>query len=123
MLGFYKKISASKKEYREQIERVRALPEDYRFVYKKIGSYIWNFAGGTGMDMLKTQYDLIDLFEAGSAEGKHVLEITGTDVASFCDRLIQDNNLWTNRFRNRLNRKINKRLYGHSSRPGKESKI
>lgn len=114
MFHIIRKIRASKKEYYNQMKRVEALPEDYRFVYEKIVKYIWNFAGGTGFDMLKTQYDLIDLFESGAAEGKHVLEITGQDVAAFCDGLIRDNTLWTNRLRQKLNHKVNKKLNSHS---------
>ena len=114
MFRIISKIRASKREYYKQMERVKALPEDYRFVYEKILNYIWSFSGGTGFDMLKTQYDLIDLFESGAAEGRHVLEITGEDVAEFCDSLIRDNTLWTNRLRSKLNQKINKKLNSHS---------
>lgn len=110
MLKIIKQIQNRKKEYRRQMARVDALPEDYQFVYRKINDYIWGFAGGTGTDMLKTQYDLIDLFEDGAAQGKHVLDVTGEDVASFCDRLICTNTLWTDKLRGRLNYKINKKL-------------
>ena len=70
MLEFIKKMIGDKKEYREQMARVEALPEDYRFVFEKIQGYMWNFAGGDGSDMLKTQYELIELFEASAADGK-----------------------------------------------------
>lgn len=99
-----------KRAWRRAMKRVATLPDDYRFVYEKIVAYIWSFAGGTGMDMLKTQYDLIELFEEGAAQGKNVLDVTGTDVASFCDELIRENRLWTDGPRRRLNRKINRRL-------------
>lgn len=108
MDNIIKKIIGDKKEYREQMARVEALPEDYRYVYNKIQSYMWSFSGGSGMDMLKTQYDIIDLFETGAAEGKHVLEVTGEDVADFCDELMRSNKLWTDGIRNRLNSKMNK---------------
>lgn len=45
-----------KRAWRRTMKRVATLPADYRFVYEKIVAYIWSFAGGTGMDMLKTQY-------------------------------------------------------------------
>jgi len=32
---------------------------------------------------------LIELFEVGEADGKHVLKVTGDDVAEFCDELIR----------------------------------
>ena len=111
MFEWIKKIRESKREYSKNMARAAALPEDYRFVYEKIVVYIWSFAGGTGMDMLKTQYDLIELFEEGAAQGKNVLDVTGTDAASFCDELIRENRLWTDGLRRRLNRKINRRLY------------
>lgn len=100
-----------KRAWRRAMKRVATLPADYRFVYEKIVVYIWSFAGGTGMDMLKTQYDLIELFEEGAAQGKNVLDVTGTDAASFCDELIRENRLWTDGLRRRLNRTINRRLY------------
>lgn len=110
MENLIQKMREDKQEYRRQMARVERLPEDYKFVYEKIQDYMWSFAGGSGYDMLKTQYDLIDLFEAGAAEGKHVLEITGEDVAGFCDELIRDNKLWTDRLRKKLNKGMKERL-------------
>lgn len=106
MSNIIKKICEDKKEYREQMEKVKALPEDYQFVFEKIQGYMWSFAGGDGLDMLKTQYDLIELFEAGAAEGKHVLDVTGEDVAGFCDELMRGNKLWTDRQRKKLNQNM-----------------
>lgn len=109
MENIIKKIIGDKKEYRDQMARIDALPEDYRFVYQKIQNYMWSFSSGSGFDMLRAQYDLIDLFEDGAAHGRHVLEVTGEDVASFCDELMQGNKLWTDHFRKRLNRNLNKK--------------
>lgn len=72
-----------KKEYRKMMARVKALPEDYRYAYEKMQKYMWAF--GSGFDM----GGLIELFEGGAAEGKRVLDITGEDVAAFCDELIR----------------------------------
>ncbi|HDR6180971.1 TPA: DUF1048 domain-containing protein, partial [Bacillus anthracis] len=88
MLEIFKKLIGDKKEYRMMMARVAALSEDYQFVFKKIQNYMWNFSTGNGMDMLHIQYELIDLFEAGAAEGRQVLDITGEDVASFADELV-----------------------------------
>lgn len=41
-----------------------------------------------------------------------MLAVTGEDVAAFCDALIRDNTLWPDRLRRRLNRRVNKRLWG-----------
>lgn len=110
MPNIIKKLLEDKKEYREQTTRIKALPEDYRFVFEKMQSYMWSFAGGDGCDMIKTQSDLIELFESGAAEKKHVLEVTGEDVAGFCDELIRGNKLWTDGVRKRLNRKMQRKL-------------
>ena len=89
MLEYLKKLVWDKKEYKQMMARVEKMPMDYQFVYKKIQEYMWNFAAGDGYDMLKIHYELIDLFEAGVADGKQVLEITGDDVASFCNELLE----------------------------------
>ncbi|MDR2771797.1 MAG: DUF1048 domain-containing protein [Clostridiales Family XIII bacterium] len=101
-----KKIAASKREYRKQMARVEALPEDYRYVFKKIQRHMWMFAGGSGYDMLRIHYDLIELFESGAASGRPVLEITGEDVAGFCDELLRSTETYTANWREKLNRDI-----------------
>ena len=117
MLKLIKRMISEKKEYREQMARIEALPEDYRFVFEKIHGYIWSFAGGDGSDMLKTQMELIDLFEVSSANGKNVLEVTGEDVIGFCDEFLRDTKKWTDKFRGKLNRDmINKLGNGSDTR-------
>lgn len=110
MIKFIQKMIEDKKEYKEQMARKEALPEDYRFVFDKIHEYIWSFAGGDGSDMLKAQQELIELFETSAADGKHVLEVTGEDVAGFCDEFIRDTKKWTDNYRKRLNRNMLNKL-------------
>ncbi|HEX2945202.1 MAG TPA: DUF1048 domain-containing protein [Clostridia bacterium] len=105
-----KKMIESKREYKQQMARVKALPEDYRYVFKKIQGHMWMFAAGAGYDMMKIHYGLIELFEAGAADGKHVLEITGEDVAAFCDELLRSASTYTENWREALNRDILKKL-------------
>ncbi len=71
-------------------------------------SRMWQFAGGDGMEMLKTQYELISLIESGAAEVKHVLDVTGDDVAGFCDEFMRDTKKWQDHFRNKLNGDVSK---------------
>ena len=71
---------------------------------------MWMFAAGAGYDMLKVHYDLIELFEEGAANGRHVLEITGEDVAAFCDELLRNATTYTENWRESLNRDILKEL-------------
>lgn len=110
MIDFIKKMINDKKEYKEQLSRVEKLPEDYRFVFEKIQGYIWSFGGGDGSDMLKIQQELIELFEMSSANGKHILEVTGEDVAGFCDDFIRDTKKWTDKYGDKLNSNINDKL-------------
>jgi len=105
-----KKILKSKREYKQHMARVEALPKDYQYVFKKIQRHMWMFAAGSGYDMMKIHYDLIELFEAGAADGKHVLEITGEDVASFCEELLRSARTYTEDWREALNRDILKKL-------------
>lgn len=110
MLEYIKKIMGYKKEYREHMARVEALPEDYRFVFEKIHEYMWSFAGGDGSEMLKTQKELIELFEVSAANGKHILEVTGEDVVGFCDEFLRDTKKWTDYYRKNLNRDLINKL-------------
>lgn len=110
MLKFIKNMVKDKKEYKRQMERAEELPKDYLFVFKKIHGYIWSFAGGDGSDMLKTQGELLELFEESAKDGKNVLDIIGKDVVAFCDELIHDTKLWTDNYRKKLNSDIAKRL-------------
>jgi len=106
MANFIKQMIEDKKEYKKQMERVAALPEEYQFVFQKMQWYMWSFAGGTGHDMMKIQDDLIELFEANAADGKHVLDVTGEDVVAFCDELLRDAQKWSDIYRIKLNRDI-----------------
>ncbi len=105
-----KKIAESKREYKRHMARVDALPEDYQYVFKKIQSHMWMFAAGAGYDMMKIHYDLIELFETGAAQGKQVLEVTGEDVAAFCEELLRSAETYTENWREALNRDIWKKL-------------
>jgi DNA-binding ferritin-like protein (Dps family) len=104
------KMAESKREYKRQMARVDALPEDYRFIFKKIQSHMWQFAAGDGYDMLELHYGLIDLFEAGAAEGKTALEVTGEDVAGFVDELLKSVKTYTAGWRESLNRDVAAKL-------------
>lgn len=83
-------IIEGKKEWRAHVARVKGLPEDYQIVYKEIQKYFFKVGPvdlTAGMGVLS---GIIDLFEEGAALGKGVLEVTGSDVAAFCDELMND---------------------------------
>ena len=65
-VAYFKQVAQEKREYREAMDRVKALPEDYRYVYDKIQHYMWSHVAGDGMDMTVVLADLVDLFEQGA---------------------------------------------------------
>lgn len=83
-------IIEGKKEWRAHMARVKALPKDYQIVYKELQKYLFKVGPvelGEGTGLLA---GIVDLFAEGAALGKAVLEVTGPDVAAFCDELIKD---------------------------------
>lgn len=116
MIKIIKKMMSDKKEYKNQMARAEQLPEDYRFVFEKLHGYMWSLAVGDGSDMLKSQQELIELFEASAATGKHVLEVTGEDVVGFCEEFLRDTKKWTDKFGQKLN-------YDILNKTGKKKKI
>lgn len=105
-----KRMIEEKREYKQHMERVDAMPEDYKFVFKKIQSHMWMFTAGAGYDMMEVHNDLVELFEMGIANNKKVLEITGNDVALFCDELLLNCKTYTENWRDKLNREIYEKL-------------
>lgn len=104
------KMIKSKREYKRQMERVKALPEDYQYVFKEIQSHMWQFVSGAGYDMMEVQCGLLELFEEGAAEGKGVLEVTGEDVAAFVEELLKSTRTCTDDWHKQLNQKIKNRI-------------
>lgn len=105
-----KKMIQSKKEYREHMNRVNALPTDYQYVYKKIQEYMWRFVAGAGYDMMQLQMDLLELFEHCASEDKSVLEVTGEDIVSFAEELLKNTRTYTEDWKVKLNNEIKENL-------------
>ncbi len=111
MNTFLKKIIGDKKAWNALEARGKALPRDYRVVYDVIKDYMWNLwrfsaSAGNQDESMATLDDLLNLLEAGAAEGKGVLEVTGKDVAAFCDELFNATESW----RTKLNREVAEKL-------------
>jgi DNA-binding ferritin-like protein (Dps family) len=94
MTNFLTKIIGDKKEWRRMEARADALPRDYRIMYREMKHYMFRFTSGDGMDVLAALQDVLDLFETGVAEGKPVLDVTGQDVAAFCDARLGGTPSW-----------------------------
>jgi DNA-binding ferritin-like protein (Dps family) len=107
MNDFLKKIIGDKKEWKAMEARAKALPKDYQVVYDEIKRYIWKRSGQGSIDIFE---GLLDLFEEGAANGRSALEITGNDVAAFCDALSPGAKTYTDKWREDLNHGIAKKL-------------
>lgn len=83
-------ILNGKKVWRAHLARVKALPPDYQIVYKEIQKYLFKVGPIELTEGPELLSGIVDLFEEGAALGKGVLEVTGSDVAAFCDELIKD---------------------------------
>lgn len=53
---------------------------------------------------------IVDLFEEGSALGKGVLEVTGNDVAAFCDDLIKDSKTYADLYQESVDQEVAKAM-------------
>lgn len=73
-------IWKEKKEYRQHMARVKRLPDEYRYVFEKIQTYMWELVCGSGMEMMKVQEELLCFFEESVEEGISVHEAMGDDV-------------------------------------------
>lgn len=103
-------IIEGKKEWRALLARVKALPQEYQFVYKEIQKYLFKVGPvelTEGTDLLS---GIIDLFEEGAALGKGVLEVTGSNVAAFCDDLIKDSRTYADIYQESVAQEVRKAL-------------
>lgn len=85
-----KSVIEAKKEWRSHIARVNALPKDYQIVYKEIQKYLYKVGPAELTEGIGLLSGIVDFFEEGASLGKGVLEVTGNDVAAFCDDLIKE---------------------------------
>lgn len=101
-----------KRDYRRIMNRVKALPDDYRYAFKNMQRYLYY----TDLTDCGTLFnDLVELLEASAAQGKPVLEVIGSDVAGFCDELLRASTPGASTPREKLNRDIRE----HLNREGK----
>jgi DNA-binding ferritin-like protein (Dps family) len=91
-------IIEGKKQWRAHVARVRALPPDYRIVYKEIQKYLIK-VGPIDLEDGNLLSGIVDFFEEGAAAGTGVLELIGDDVAAFCDNLIKDSRTYADVYR------------------------
>lgn len=110
MKSFWTKVIGDKKEWRGLEARADALPRDYRVMYREIKQYLFKLGSGDAQDVVRVLDDVVGLFETGAADGKRVLDVTGEDVAAFCDERLAGVSSYTDRWRASLNRDVAKKL-------------
>ena len=103
-------IIEGKKEWRAHVARVKALPQDYQIVYKEIQKYIVKAGPAQPTEGMGLLSGIIDLFEEGAALGKGVLEVTGSDVAAFCEDLIKDSKTYADIYHESVAQEVNKNM-------------
>lgn len=107
-MSIFEKIIGSledKREWKEMEARSKSLPMEYYNAYKAIQQYMWTVGDGPSdwKDSSRIFQGILDLFEEGVSEGKKVTDLTGKDVAAFCDDLTKDEKSWRDKYRKKLN--------------------
>ena len=82
-----REIIEQKRKWRTHNARIKVLPRDYQIVYGEIQKYFFRLGPVEFTEGMELLSGIADLFEQGAAAGKDVLEVTGQDVAAFCDEL------------------------------------
>lgn len=96
-----------KREYKKNEARAKALPGEYAVAYKEIRNYIFHTSGIVTFEPLKA---LVDMLEEAAANGKHVLDVTGPDVAAFADELVRGEKSYYDQQRKKLNETLADKL-------------
>ncbi|ODA41899.1 DUF1048 domain-containing protein [Desulfosporosinus sp. BG] len=110
-------IIEGKKKWRAHVARVKALPQDYQIVYQEIQKYLFKVGPATLTDETSLLSGIIDLFQEGAALGKGVLEVTGSDVAAFCDDLIKDSKTYAEIYQESVEQEVNKAMKKVTDKP------
>lgn len=103
-------IIEGKKEWRAHVARVKVLPKDYQIVYKELQKYLFKVGPVELTNGIGLLSGIIDLFEEGASLGKGVLEVTGNDVAAFCDDLIKDSKTYADVYQESVDLEVNKAM-------------
>lgn len=98
-----------KKQYRQDMARMQALPPSYAQAAKAVHRYIM-YAGGMtdGETTIAMIGDLVDLFERAAADGTPVREVVGSDPVEFAEEFIRAyvGKQWIDKERARLTQAI-----------------
>lgn len=101
-----KEIIEGKKEWRAHMARVKALPKEYQIVYEEIQKYLYKVGPIELTQGIGLLSGIVELFEDGALRGKNVLEVTGRNVADFCDDLIKDSKTYFDEYQESVDQKV-----------------
>ena len=94
-----------KKQYKQQMARIEALPDPYRSAAKALHRYFMYHGGILDGDTLITMFgDFVDLWERAVADGTPVRAIVGDDPVEFAETFVQaySGKQWIDKERERL---------------------
>lgn len=110
MTNFIEKITGDleeKKLNRQNEAKAKKLPHEYAVAYREIKQYIFRTSG---IETIRPLVALVDMLEEAAADGRHVLDVMGADVAAFADELVRGETSYQNKQREKLNKEIAKKL-------------
>lgn len=94
-----------KKQYKQSMARIEALPEPYRSTAKALHRYFM-YQGGIldGDTLIAMSGDFVDLWERAVADGTPVRAIVGDDPVEFAETFVQaySGKQWIDKERERL---------------------
>lgn len=105
-----KDMIEDKRAWRAHIARVKELPKDYQVAYKEIQKYLFKVGPVELTEGIELLSGIVDLFEEGAALGKGVLEVTGNDVAAFCDDLVKDSKTYGDIYQESVDKEVEKAM-------------
>jgi DNA-binding ferritin-like protein (Dps family) len=79
-------------------------------VYKEIQNYLFKVGPVEPTDGMGLLSGIVDLFEEGAALGKGALEVTGRDVAAFCDDLVKDSKTYADIYQESVGQEVSKAM-------------
>jgi DNA-binding ferritin-like protein (Dps family) len=98
-----------KKQYRQYVSRMDALPPAYRTAAKALQRYFWYCGAVTDGDTMMTMMgDHVELWEQAVADGTPVRGIVGDDPVEFAESFVQaySGKKWIDKERARLTKAI-----------------
>lgn len=113
-----------KKQYKQAVARVEALPEPYRSAAKAFNRYFMYYGGITDGDTLVTMIgDHTDLWERASIDGTPVRDIVGDDPVEFAEEFAASyaGHQWIDKERARLTKAIDAAVSGKAAPDDKET--